>query len=306
MGIKDQGLLEYLEDFHRFADLANGTIFQGKQVVHGEYLEIAPRKKRVFFVSGRTPEKVQKKKSSKQVQCLERERDMLTLNNQPGRKFYLACEGQSEADYEMPVRKFTYDGVEYSSQIKDGNGAKERADGASRPLVPVFHLVLYLGEKQWLSKHTLQEMMNIPEDMREFRSLLPDYQIQLVDIHEQNPDYFQTEWKDIVRLMNHSRKKEELKKYVEENREELRNLSMETRRFLAILLEQYDILEDGRIEVKEMCEAWDGAMMMYKEEGEERVNRLNLLLIAHERYEDLKRASKDREYQRQLFESFQI
>ena len=76
-----------------------------------------------------------------------------------------------------------------------------------------------------------------------------------------------TEWKDIFRLMKHSRKKEELKHYVEAHIEEIRKLSMDTRIFLSILLDQYSILKDGKVEVKEMCQAWDGAMMMYYEEG---------------------------------------
>lgn len=41
-------------------------------------------------------------------------------------------------------------------------------------------------------------------------------------------------------------------------------------------------------------------------EGEERVNRLTLLLIADKRYDDIEKASKDREYQRQLFKEFGI
>lgn len=109
--------------------------------------------------------------------------------------------------------------------------------------------------------------MNIPEDVQEFEHLLPEYQIHVIDIHEQDPELFRTEWKDIFRLMAHSRRKEELKKYVEENIEQIRALSADTRRFLAILLEQYEIMKDGKVEVKDMCEAWDGAMLMYKEEG---------------------------------------
>ncbi len=42
---------------------------------------------------------------------------------------------------------------------------------------------------------------------------------------------------------------------------------METRCFLAVLLDQYDILENNEVEVKDMCQAWDGAMMMFRDEG---------------------------------------
>lgn len=110
-------------------------------------------------------------------------------------------------------------------------------------------------------------MMNIPESMMDFQDLLPEYRVHIVDIHEQDPEVFHTEWKDIFRLMKHSRKKEELKHYVEAHIEEIRKLSMDTRIFLSILLDQYSILEDGKVEVKEMCQAWDGAMRMYYEDG---------------------------------------
>ena len=41
-------------------------------------------------------------------------------------------------------------------------------------------------------------------------------------------------------------------------------------------------------------------------EGEDRVSRLNLLLIAETRYEDLEMASKDKEYRDKLFRDYGI
>ena len=69
--------------------------------------------------------------------------------------------------------------------------------------------------------------------------------------------------------MRHSRKKDELKKYIEDNKNEIQKLSMETRWFLAILLEQYTIVDDGIVEVRDVCKAWDGAMQMYADEARE-------------------------------------
>ena len=203
---------------------------------------------------------------------LERERDILMRYEKQGEKCYIGCEGQASADYCMPVRGLAYDGIEYSDQLDQLQREESRTKDKSRarrPLVPVFNEVLYLGENRWNSKHRLQEMMNIPKNMMDFTDLLPEYRIHIVDIHEQDPEIFHTEWKDITRLMNHSRKKETLKSYVEEHIEEIRKLSLDTRIFLSILLDQYKILEDGKVEVKEMCEAWDGAMMMYYNEGKD-------------------------------------
>lgn len=69
--------------------------------------------------------------------------------------------------------------------------------------------------------------------------------------------------------MRHSHKKDELKKYIEDNKNEIQKLSMETRWFLAILLEQYTIVDDGIVEVRDVCKAWDGAMQMYADEARE-------------------------------------
>ena len=170
----------------------------------------------------------------------------------------------------MPVRCFTYDGVEYTDQLKSRKRNRKRGKHRKRrPLVPVFHQVLYLGEERWQSKKKLQEMMEIPEEVGEFSSLLPEYDICMADIHEQNPQLFHTEWRDIFSLMSHSRKKEELKKYIEDNKIEIQKLSLETRWFLAILLEQYTIVDDDVVEVRDVCKAWDGAMQMYADEARE-------------------------------------
>ena len=201
---------------------------------------------------------------------LERERDFLRLHDKPGCRVLLACEAESRENYEMPVRCFTYDGVEYTDQLKSRKRNRKRGKHRKRrPLVPVFHQVLYLGEERWQSKKKLQEMMEIPEEVGEFSSLLPEYDICMADIHEQNPQLFHTEWRDIFSLMSHSRKKEELKKYIEDNKIEIQKLSLETRWFLAILLEQYTIVDDDVVEVRDVCKAWDGAMQMYADEARE-------------------------------------
>lgn len=278
MGVKDQGLQEYLRDNERFADFVNGTLFGGKQIIEASYLKEVQRKKRVSCQLQMIGSNTHKIKSSDENGIkfiyLERERDFLRLHDKPGCKVLLACEVESRANYEMPVRCFTYDGVEYTDQLKFRKRKRKRGKHRKRrPLVPVFHQVLYLGEERWQSKKKLQEMMEIPEAVGEFSSLLPEYDICMADIHEQNPQLFHTEWRDIFSLMSHSRKKAELKKYIEDNKTEIQKLSMETRWFLAILLEQYTIVDDGIVEVRDVCKAWDGAMQMYADEAREKTRK---------------------------------
>ena len=291
MGVKDQGLQEYLRDNERFADLVNGTLFAGKQVIEAAYLKEVQRKKRVSCQLQGIGSSTHKRNSSDENGVkfiyLERERDFLRLHDKPGCRVLLACEAESRANYEMPVRCFTYDGVEYTDQLKSRKRNRKRGKHRKRrPLVPVFHQVLYLGETRWQSKKKLQEMMEIPEEVGEFSSLLPEYDICMADIHEQNPQLFHTEWRDIFSLMSHSRKKEELKKYIEDNKTEIQKLSLETRWFLAILLEQYTIVDDGIVEVRDVCKAWDGAMQMYADEAREETRK------------EMKKEMKKREFEK--------
>lgn len=300
MGVKDQGLQEYLMDNERFADFVNGTLFAGEQIVEARYLKEVQRKKRVSYKQHIVSTE-QKKKEVEKHECietfdneeccaenyrsaddsgsnsvklmyLERERDFLRLYDKPGCRLLFACEAESKANYEMPVRCFTYDGIEYTDQIKKwkkdtGKNSRNRRNRSRHLLVPIFHQVLYLGQERWLSKRKLREMMNIPKEVKKFSDRLSDYDICLTDIHEQDPQLFHTEWRDVFCLMKHSRKKEELKKYIEENKEKIQKLSEETRWFLAILLEQYTIVDDKTVEVRDVCEAWDGAMQMYADEA---------------------------------------
>ena len=64
------------------------------------------------------------------------------------------------------------------------------------------------------------------------------------------------------------------------------------REYMKELLHDFDMKEEGRREGRQ--------------EGEQKVNRLNQLLAAQNRTEDIIRAAQDTEYQRKLFEEFQI
>ena len=53
---------------------------------------------------------------------------------------------------------------------------------------------------------------------------------------------------------------------------------------------------------------WDYNQMVLEaeERGEERINKLNAFLIQDERFDDLKRSTNDKDFQRQLMEQYGI
>ena len=83
MGVKDQGLQEYLKDNERFADFVNGTLFAGKQIVDPCYLKEVQRKKRVSYKQSIMAKNIQKKNSSEKYgeEEIAREKGVLKREN---------------------------------------------------------------------------------------------------------------------------------------------------------------------------------------------------------------------------------
>ena len=156
MGVKDQALLEYLKDTKRFADLVNGTMFGGRQIIDPQYLTEIQRKKRLLLQNFSQKEAANVSEQPNAPSFLERERDILMLYEKQGEKCYIGCEGQTTADYCMPVRELTYDGIEYSDQLQRNKSLTNDKSAVARPLIAVFNEVLYLGETRWNSKHSIR------------------------------------------------------------------------------------------------------------------------------------------------------
>ena len=135
----------------------NGLLFHGEQIILPDELE------------DQTPRAAYKADGK----IREIERDVAkrwTKSN-----IRIACvglENQTEADADMPLRVFGYDGAEYRAQLTRENIGK--------PRYPVVTLVLYFGhEKRWDKPLTLHEAANVPDL---FRPFVPDMKINLFEI----------------------------------------------------------------------------------------------------------------------------
>lgn len=130
---------------------------------------------------------------------------------------------------------------------------------------------------------------------------------------------FRTCLQQIFSMVKYNSDKTLLYQYVKENWEALGSLTgNELNALLALLGEQKRLAaimkNHGEKEGMDVCRAIDELIEDGKKEGEmkgqmkgeERVSKLNLLLMADKRYDDLERASKDKEYRRQLFDTFGI
>lgn len=209
----DTILKEFWRDNHRFADLFNTVVFQGKQLIKPEDLEEADTE-----VSGTL-------EGREGIYALSRMRDVVKKTAFGAEFVILGLEHQKNIHYAMPLRTMLYDSLGYLKEYReisadrkqrrkkgkkskkslskdDGNvnPAEERlftetkeeflsGFGKDDKLHPIITIVLYYGEKPWDGPRTLKDMLfPMPEG---FEAAVPDYGMNLLEILDTGKFHFQ-------------------------------------------------------------------------------------------------------------------
>ena len=231
VGRKDIGLKTYFRDSVRYADLWNGGVFQGRQVLKAEELqEITP----VYAKADRDA-------------VLERAGDLVMMQSRKGERYaILAMEHQEKIDYSMPARIMIQEALAYDRQLKKIRLRNERSymrfrrmaeetasDGIYRDdgeylykfrkedrLFPVVTLVVYWGDEKWRGAKSLHEMMDfgdVPAGS-ELKKLVPEYPLHFLDLSNfRHLEYFQTELRPLFGLFQRRKNRTELADYIREN-----------------------------------------------------------------------------------------
>ena len=265
MGEANVAVTQWLSDDRRFADLFNGVLFDGKEVVRPEDLEPLDREADVLVTD--------KRGKTKGVQ---RYRDVVKRWKKGAALAILACESQKKVHYAMPVRNMLYDSLSYAGQIremwKQRSGGKEEGPSfltqeeyLSRfrkgdRICPVITIVFYYDLREWDGATDLYEMFQI-EETEVWRKFLPNYRINLVDAgNVQDLKVFRSDLQQIFGMLKCRGRGEELLKYIEENRQYFEKVDRETYEALKVLLHSRKMLKDigetesGKEEIN-MCQA---------------------------------------------------
>ena len=300
MGAKDI-TEKILADFNDvFADIINGVLFDGKQVVSEHALE---------NVKDRSQYKFNNK-------IHEQERDLAKRWIPYKICFALyGLEHETGAEPYMPMRIIGYDGAAYRGQL-----TKRERD---RPNFPVITIVLYFGTKHWDQPRTLYECMNIQENLKPFVS---DYKINVVEVAflDDKLDNFHSDFRIIAEYFVNKRRNMEYTpsaqeiQHVDEFLKLLQALTGDDRYFDVLNLLQKEAKKEG----VNMCEILDKVEnrgiaigeIRGEKRGEKRgrekmadeINQLNAILLKQNRMDDLRRTLADRNYQRQLMAEFGI
>lgn len=232
MGKKDIRLKTYLADARRYADLWNGSVFEGKQVLKDARLQSCPS--------------VMSKDDGAGVR--ERTADLVMKEYLSGQKFVLwVAENQEYVDYGMPVRILQQEGMLYGEQVrsiqkenrKSGRAFKDSGEflysfKKSNRLSPVVTLILYWGEGEWRGPKSLHDMIDWEAEAmpREIRKLVPEYPLHIINLSKmEHTEYYQTELRPFFELYRKRNDKEAFIDYIKNN-EETRQMDEESWRVL--------------------------------------------------------------------------
>lgn len=138
-----------------FADIVNGLLFNGEQIVKENELE-AESENSMYKADGRLH---------------EQERDVAKYwRNGEIRIALYGLENQTAVDPDMPLRILSYDGAAYRNQLNQKCKIKR---------YPVITLVLYFGDGEWNKPKNLLGCLDIPENLKPY---VNDYKINLFEI----------------------------------------------------------------------------------------------------------------------------
>ena len=197
----DTVLKLYWSDNEQFADLFNAVLFDGRQVILPEELEDVDTEESTVL------------EHKEYAESIKASRDNIKIQKKStvyGVQFVLlGLESQEHIHYAMPMRIMGYDYGSYKKQY-DSNAKKyQSSEGLDEDeflskmkktdkFVLVITVVVYYGEKPWDGAESLHEMLNIPEEMKQF---VNDYKMILVEARENDLKLHNINNQDFFNLM---------------------------------------------------------------------------------------------------------
>lgn len=159
-----------------FADVVNGLLFRGEQVILPE--ELADQAPRAAY------------KADGKIREIERDVAKRWIKN----TIRIACvgiENQDEDDPDMVLRVYGYDGSEYRTQLLKEN--------RNNPRYPVVTLVLYFGyRKHWEAPVRLHEAIDIPDCFVPYVSDVKINVFEIAYLSDEQLSYFRSDFRIVA------------------------------------------------------------------------------------------------------------
>ena len=274
------------------------------------------------------PNKLQELDTANQTTLidLERLRDVqkitMLYDDKLAFQIILGVEGQTGVHYYMPVRCMELDALSYSGQCRriaekaiEDKKLKKYADGVPKgtKIVPTVTLVFYVGSKPWDGPRSIHDMLDIPEDKKEWaKRFIPEYQMYLIDarhLTEEEINRFNGDLKAFLLMIQETYNEEQLKNVVAMHRETWYAISAIKRdqRYVEYIENISDEDLSGGMYMDAVLDRIEArGEARGKAMGEARVNELGTRMAEAGRVNEFIQSLSDKELQNQLFSEFGI
>lgn len=272
MGQKDISLVRYFEDRERYADLINGFVFKGKQVVSEQ--DVQEMDSRITGVFGKLKKRFMIQKYEDSVR-----RIVFGMNFA-----VVGLENQDLVHYAMPVRIMLEDAAGYDKQLRqirrhhrrrrDLRGDEFLSGFAIGDKVhPVVTICIYYGKTPYDGPKELYQMMEFKDLPDHLKEILNNYRIQVLEVRNfEDIDRFRTDLREVFGFIQRSGDKEAERRFTWENEEQLKALDEEAYDVITAVTGSVE-LEQAKERYREeggkinMCEAIRGMIEDGRKEG---------------------------------------
>lgn len=268
MGKENIVTLRYFEDNEHFAELVNGIVFCGEQVINPTNLKNMKRDLSYPWT-----------KKGKEIY-----RDSVKKYCDEAVVQIYALEHQEYIDYHMVFRNMLAEALEYDrqwqenrkrhKQYKDLKQKDELLSGMKKTdkFVPVITLVVYYGEEKWDAANSLYELLKFGNADERFCNLVENYKIHVFDYHDYDSfEMFCGELKQVFSFLKHSDNLKLLQKHLAEHEEEYYNISEASCELISTITHSKELmrLQASKKEGVDMCKALQELRQEGYNEGKE-------------------------------------
>lgn len=271
MGQRDLAQNDYLNDKRRFADMCNGIMFHGNDIIKPEELQ-------------ETREEVVYREDVGRRKII------------PDKVFrwsgiYLAIisvENQTMVDYRMVFRMMKEVAVTYERQWNERESEYQRTGivgkdshlcwiGKGEKFIPVIPIVIYYGtDKPWDGATCLYDMLDMDKSLEPY---ITNYKFNLFDYHECiDLSIFKTENRELFEVLSCAKNENEMDALIRGNERRYKELPYDAAQTICDIA-GVDIalikkVKEDESEVACMCKAWDDHKESGRKEGLEQGIRI--------------------------------
>lgn len=209
--VKDLTTKRCLSDNERYADLINGIVFSGRQMLLPQDLE--DRDSQVIVKSVKASGRRRKHRS--------RYHDLIKKAAFGVKFVVISLEDQDKVHYLMPLRNMAYEVAEYDRQAEIIRRQVQKLPGVTEEeflsgflkdskLWPCITFVLYFGE-HWDGSCDLHGILDMADIPKELQAYVNNYPIHVIEVRKfENTDVFRTDLKQIFDFIRLSQDRDKL------------------------------------------------------------------------------------------------